>query len=171
MKLLCCSTPPESTSLSTKTDQAPASGGAFAPHCHRLQRWLPFATIVCARSEDVGPDDLEPVRMLVYVSATELEVTVEILSGFFAPVASASTDRVRATFVDEGSAPVMVMDVILSGSALDESAQVRNARTNYGGLLGGQEQFATYGINFRRASKDGQQAGKEASLQQAVASV
>lgn len=169
MKRLGSSTPPDAPP--TETDVVLASAEAFELHRNRLQCWLPFARIARACPAGAGTGDLEPVRILVYVGATELDVTKEILLGIFAPAHGSPTNPVQATFVDEGSAPVIVMEVILSRSALDESAQVRKARTNYGGLLGGQARFATYGIRFRQASMDGQQAGKDASLQQAVASV
>lgn len=104
------------------------------------------------------------------VSAAELEVTGEILSGFFLRACASLVGAVSATFVDEGITPLVLLHVILSGSVLDESFRFGNARRNCRGLLGDNERFATDGIRYQRASTEGQQAGTDASLRQAVAS-
>ena len=78
---------------------------------------------------------------------------------------------VRVTFVDEGSAPAVLVHLIPSGSELDDSFRFGNARPICRDLLGDKGRFANLRIGQRRASTDGQQADMDTSLLQAVASV
>ena len=150
-------------------DWGRASEEAFDHLRVSLRRWLPFARIVRGHPQDADFADVKPVLIFVRVSAAELEVTGEILSGFFLRACASLVGAVSATFVDEGITPLVLLYVILSGSVLDESFRFGNARRNYGGLLKN-ERFATDGIRYQRASTEGQQAGTDASLRQAVAS-
>lgn len=146
---------------------ARAAAAVLKRHRLRLGRWLPFARIVHGFVSMTNVADEASVQILVEVKATQLEVTTETLSGFYSlSIAHAE----GATFIDEGSAPVVLVQVKITGSALDESLRFGNARWNYGGLLGDKDRLAASGGDHPRASMDGQQCGTDASLRQAVAS-
>jgi hypothetical protein len=157
--------------LEVDTDWARASEEVFEQLHRRLWRWLPFAKSVRGFSEGANSGKGAPVYVFVRVSAVDLAITVEVLSGFFSPACGSEADLAGVTFVDEGSAPPALVCVVLIGSVLDETLRFGNARANYGGLLGGNEQFAVDGNRRRRTSRDGQPAETDASLRQTVTSV
>lgn len=163
--------PSSSVALETDIDWRRASDEALDKLCTRLQRWLPFATIERGIGWSDGSADDRAVHVFVGVHTVELEVTAEILRGFFSFVSSSSANAPNVTFFDEGSAPPIRVHVILSGSVLDDFSRFENARRNCGGLLEGKEQFAIDGTGYRRASTDGQRADTDTSFRQAVASV
>lgn len=102
-------------------DIAMVTAEAFQQHCLRLGRWLPFAGIV--RGFNQMPDGSDQVLLHIFVDVRleDLEVTIEILSGFFSLACPESKRTAGATFIDERSAPVVVVQVRPVGSALDAS--------------------------------------------------
>jgi hypothetical protein len=165
MKLQCCAK--AVLMRHDKGNLARTAAVVLKRHRLRLGRWLPFARIVHGFVSMPDVADEASVRILVVVEAAQLEVTTETLRGFYS-LSFAHAEG--ATFIDEGSAPVVLVHLRIAGSALDESPRFGNARWNYGGLLGDNDRLAASGDDHQRASMDGQQCGTDASLRQAVAS-
>lgn len=135
-----------------------AAQEVFDLHRERLCQWLPFAQIERASAQRAGLDVDEAVHIRVRVDVAQMKTALEILRGFFSSADILPTDVVAATFINEGSAPLVLLHVISSGRGLDESFRFGNSRHTCGGLMGGKESFAS---DSRRASTDGQQAGTE----------
>ena len=108
-------------------DIARITAEAFRQHCLRLGRWLPFARVVPGFNQLPGGSDQVLLHIFVDVRLEDLDVTVEILSGFFSPARPASIRTAGATFIDERSAPVVVVQVRPVGSALGASRRQASA--------------------------------------------